>query len=349
MIGDPDASAIDVERAVRAIGDRTSPERNVQVDAVALSEALFAHSMPGNAIVIGAAWQLGLVPVSRAAMEEAFRLNGAAVETNIAAFHWGRAVVARPAAVGEVMAPAHESPATTQRARRLVDEVGALSGSELERILLVRTDELLSYQGVRLARFYLAAVLAIIRTEQRWADADLPLSQRVARNLYTVLAYKDEYEVARLHLDHGERERLRAQFGSDATFRVLLHPPLLRAMGLKHKLSFGPWFDPGLRALRAMRRLRGTPLDIFGYAHVRRVERALPREYLAMVARALEHAPERYDTVAEICELPAMIRGYEQVKLRAVDRFRERAQALLSHLEAPRTGSAPTEAVGGRL
>jgi indolepyruvate ferredoxin oxidoreductase len=68
-----------------------------------------------------------------------------------------------------------------------------------------------------------------------------------------------------------------------------------------------------------------------------------------MVARALEHGPERYDTVAEICELPAMIRGYEQVKLRAVDRFRERAQALLSHLEAPRTGSAPTEAVGGRL
>jgi indolepyruvate ferredoxin oxidoreductase len=334
MIGNPDAPAPDVDRALEAIARRTSPDRNLKIDAGALAEALFSDSMPSNAIIIGAAWQLGLVPVSVEAIEEAFRLNAVAVETNIAAFHWGRAAVARPEAVARVLGHGNHAAAPSADARRLLAQLVPGAGAALERTLLIRVDELLAYQGPRLARSYLSSVAQVVDAERRLDAPAQELSESVARHLHKLLAYKDEYEVARLHLDPAERERLRAEFGDDAKFHVQLHPPLLRAMGLKRKLSFGPWFDPGLRALRAMRRVRGTPLDLFGYAHVRRVERALPQEYLALVDRALPYAFGNYGRVLEICELPTLIRGYEQVKLNGVERFREQAQTLLGELEA---------------
>jgi indolepyruvate ferredoxin oxidoreductase len=299
----------------------TRAEENVYLDALAFANALYRDTMPANTILLGAAWQRGLVPISLDAMLEAFRLNGVAVERTTAAFNWGRAVVARPEAVtavlaGEVPAAAVE---LSERERSIVAGVGAPAGSELERLLEVRVPELVAYQSVAYAREYAEFVARVLAVDAAAAEA-------VARELFRLMAYKDEYEVARLHLDPVERARLAAQFGEGAKIAYKLHPPVLRALGMKRKIALGRWFDGGFRLLRAMKRLRGTRLDPFGYAGVRRVERELVEEYRAMVERALPHAGD--PRVLELCELPAMVRGYEHVKLRNVEAYRARAVEL---------------------
>ena len=159
------------------------------------------------------------------------------------------------------------------------------------------------------------------------------LAEAVARNLFKLMAYKDEYEVARLHLDAVERAGCDASSATGARVWFNLHPPLLRALGLKRKLKLGRWFVPAFRMLRAMRRLRGTPLDPFGLAEVRRVERQLIGEYEGLVTEALARARARtHATAVELCELPDLVRGYEDIKLASVERFRERAAELRAEL-----------------
>ena len=161
------------------------------------------------------------------------------------------------------------------------------------------------------------------------------------------MAYKDEYEVARLHLDAVEQAKLQAEFGDGAKVYFMLHPPLLRALGLKRKLKLGRWFVPAFRRAARMRRLRGTRLDPFGRREVRRVERALIGEYEAPVAEALvaAHAGAPRDG-ARAAELPDMIRGYEDIKLRNVERYRKRAEAHLKRLRAGKP--APVVACSAR-
>jgi indolepyruvate ferredoxin oxidoreductase len=154
------------------------------------------------------------------------------------------------------------------------------------------------------------------------------LAEAVARHLFKLMAYKDEYEVARLHLRPEVRESIRAELG-DAKVRYQLHPPILRALGLQRKLSLGTWFDGVFRLLVALRRLRGSALDPFGYGKVRRVERALVDEYRGMVERVLRDlTPDRHERAVRVACLPDLVRGYEDVKLRSVRRFHEEARAL---------------------
>jgi len=144
------------------------------------------------------------------------------------------------------------------------------------------------------------------------------------------MAYKDEYEVARLSLDPALDESLRAEFGEGYRAKYRLHPPVLRAIGVRRKLSLGRWFRGVFALLHALRFLRGTPLDLFGYAKVRRVERALPGEYLAAVGRQLVTlGPDTLGRAVEVARLPDLVRGYEDVKLRSVERYR----AELARLE----------------
>ncbi len=143
------------------------------------------------------------------------------------------------------------------------------------------------------------------------------------------MAYKDEYEVARLHLDTVERAKLRGEFGPDAKIWFNLHPPILRALGMKRKLRLGRWFLPFLRALRSTRGLRGTWADPFGYAKVRRVERELIREYEGVIAEACELlSTENHETAVAIAALPDAVRGYEEIKLRNVVMYRAQLAAL---------------------
>ncbi|HWT93342.1 MAG TPA: indolepyruvate ferredoxin oxidoreductase family protein [Solirubrobacteraceae bacterium] len=321
-------------RNLAAIGRSTRAEENFLVDAGALSEALFGDHMPTNLLLLGAAYQHGCLPVSAEAIEQAIRLNGAAVEKSLAAFAWGRAAVAAPEAVAAVTEPAIPAPTEpSTRALALVEATGATG--ELRRLLEVRIPELIAYAGsARLAKRYAEDVMAVAQVEaSRGAPGETAVAEAYARGLFKLLAPKDEYEVARLHLDPVERAKVAAEFGPDAKVSILLHPPLLRAMGLKRKLKLGPWFTPGLRVLASMRRLRGTPLDVFALPQVRRVERALPGEYRALVQRSLDAlTPATHAKVAEISALPDLIRGYEDIKLANVERFRAEAARLEAEL-----------------
>jgi indolepyruvate ferredoxin oxidoreductase len=169
--------------------------------------------------------------------------------------------------------------------------------------------------------------------------AGQPLAEAVARNLYKLMAYKDEYEVARLHLDPAFEREVEEKFGAGAQVRYLLHPPVLRAMGMKRKIALGRLGRPAFRALRAARVLRGTPADPFGYAHVRRVERELVVEYLGVVDRLLAGlTAANVGLAADIAALPDMVRGYEQIKLDNVAAYRARLAELLAAYE---TADAP--------
>jgi indolepyruvate ferredoxin oxidoreductase len=316
----------------------TRREHNLYLDAQRLSERLFGDHMMTNTLALGAAWQRGMLPVSREALEQAIRLNGAAVEKNLAAFEWGRAVVAAPDAVEEATRPP-ESVAPvrelSERERELVDLAVDGDRDELRRLVEVRVPELVAYQDEAYARRYAEAVRRVHVAEQERTPGHSELTEAVARHLFKLLAYKDEYEVARLHLDAVEQAKLRSEFGDDAKVWFNLHPPLLRAMGLDRKLKLGMWFVPSFRAMYRMRRLRGTKLDPFGHAKVRRVERELIGEYEEMVTGALEKlTPDSHATALELLELPDLIRGYEEIKLRNVVMFRKRAEAIRKRLAA---------------
>jgi indolepyruvate ferredoxin oxidoreductase len=316
----------------------TRSEHNLYLDAQQLSERLFGDHMMTNTLALGAAYQRGLLPVSGEALERAIELNGAAVEKNLAALRWGRAVVAAPNAVEAATRP----PEAVEAVRELTDmerEIVALAVNgdrgELRRLAELRVPELVAYQDGDWARRWADLVRRVHVAEQERTPGHSELAEAVARQLFKLMAYKDEYEVARLHLDAVERAKLNAEFGDDARIYFMLHPPLLRALGLKHKLKLGRWFVPAFRALYRMRRLRGTRLDPFGLAKVRRVERELIDEYEGMVAEALALlTPETHDTAAELLELPDVIRGYEEIKLRNVVLFRKRADAILKRLRA---------------
>jgi indolepyruvate ferredoxin oxidoreductase len=219
----------------------------------------------------------------------------------------------------------------------LVDSVKAAApGTELRRLLESRVPELIAYQDEAYARRYVEFVEKVAQGELDKVPGRAGLGEAVARHLHKLMAYKDEYEVARLHLDAALEAELRSRFGERIRFYWHLHPPLLRALGLKKKLKLGAWFRPAFRALYASRRLRGTPLDPFGYAEVRRVERALVGEYIQQIEAVLRRlGPGSHDAAVALAELPDQIRGYEHVKLDNVKRYREAATELLAKATQP--------------
>ena len=316
----------------------TRREHNLYLDAQRLSERLFGDHMMTNTLALGAAYQRGMLPVSREALEQAIRLNGAAVEKNLSAFAWGRAVVAVPDTVEEATRP----PETVVPVRELSETERELvtlaingDGGELRRLVELRIPELVAYQDAAYARRFAEVVRRVHVAEQERTPGHSELAEAVARQLFKLMAYKDEYEVARLHLDAVEQAKLHAEFGEDAKIWFNLHPPMLRSLGLERKLKLGKWFLPSFRALYRARRLRGTKLDPFGHAEVRRVERALIGEYEEIVGEALAKlTPETHATVLDLFELPDVIRGYEEIKLRNVMLFRKRAEGISKRLAA---------------
>ena len=195
-------------------------------------------------------------------------------------------------------------------------------------------DELAAYQDESYAASY-AELVGQVRQAEAAISPGLELAAAVARNLYKLMAYKDEYEVARLSLDPQLTASITAQFGEGARYAYRLHPPVLRALGMTSKISLGPWFRPGFRLLAAGRRLRGTPFDPFGRTQVRRTERSLVGEYRAVVGQLLSGlTPDNHALAVEIAALPDLVRGYEEVKLGNVAAYRDRAAELLARFSA---------------
>jgi len=299
MVLDPSQGFPAVDDQLRSIELATRRDQNIYLDAQRLAEELLGDHMPANMLALGAAFQRGALPLPLWAIEEAIRLNGAGVEKNLAAFAWGRAAVVDPQAFAG-------------------DERPHAQG--LDELLDIRVADLVEYQNEAYAEEYVEFVRGVSAIEQERTPGLTAIAESVARHLYKLMAYKDEYEVARLHL---------ASLPAEGKFWFHLHPPILRALGMKRKIKLGRWFVPAFRMLRAMRRLRGTAIDPFGHAKVRKVERELIDEYRELVSRALEHlSPETEALVLEICDLPDGIRGYEDIKLRSVVRFRKNAERL---------------------
>ena len=321
------AAVPDVAALLATVQDRTRPGGLTSLDSIALATTLFGDGIAANLIALGAAYQAGAVPLQASSIARAIELNGVAVERNLAAFRAGRLAVHDPASlpaprrVGELRRDA--APGRLAAARELAARHG-LEGPAAERAIGLAAD-LTAYQDARLAGRYLDLVAAAARAEASCAVADDvgALTEAVTAAFFHVLAYKDEYEVARLHLlPEFDRALAEAVPGGHGV-RYRLHPPLLRALGMRKKIAFpAPVIRPAFRVLRAMRHVRGTPADVFGHTAVRRTERRLAAGYEAEVRAVLAGlSAANHAAAVELARLPLAIRGYEQIKLAAVDRY----------------------------
>ncbi len=293
------------------------------LDTFTAAQALFGHTTPSHFLLVGAAYQAGALPIPADAIERAIELNGVGAADNVAAFRWGRVAIADPAAFGDAIAP--------KRARAL--EPDPLSGSALagstRDAAAARVPQLRAYGGGGLVRSYLDAVEAAWEAERRVTERT-DYSEAVARGLHRVLAYKDEYEVARLLTTPAFLASIGDELAGVERVHYRLHPPLLRSMGLRKKIALDArWATPFLKTLARMRFLRGTPFDPFGYAHVRRVERALAREYAELCAALTASLDaERYERAVEAARAIELVKGYEGIKLGNLERYRERVAEL---------------------
>ncbi|MDR7555962.1 MAG: indolepyruvate ferredoxin oxidoreductase family protein [Armatimonadota bacterium] len=343
--------AVDAEAMVQSVAQVTRATDNVLVEGRRYAEALFGDYMMTNFFVVGVAYQAGLVPLSARSIEAAIRLNGVQVEQNLQAFRYGRLFVAEPARVRRLVEP----PARTYEEERAaaLARLGARNGRttpaaaayialldrcahldpESRRMLAIRIAELIDYQHPRYAEQYVDVVLRVAAREQAVRPGGTALTRAVIFHLFKLMAYKDEYEVARLYLTPAFRAQIARLVAHPRRVVFHFHPPLLRALGLRRKLALGPWVLPLLRLLRAMRRLRGTPFDPFGYARVRREERRLIAWYRELLEQALAQlTPETYPVAVEIAQLPDRIRGYEAIKLENVAAATRQAAQLLERL-----------------
>jgi len=297
----------------RAIARQVSVERSRFLHGAALAERLFGNAQAMNTLLLGLAWQLGLVPVGHGALLRAMELNGTAVALNRRAFLWGRILAANPALADEIM----------QDRAPLPDGLDALVAR--------RAAELVEYGNAGLAARYRDLVGAVQAREGAVAGAPGALSRAVAEGYYRVLAVKDEYEVARQHAA--------ASYGDTPVFHMA--PPLLSrvdpATGRRRKVAIpGRIALPLFRLLRHGKALRGTPLDVFGWQGERRVERGLIAEYEADVRHALDRLrPDTLAVAAALAAIPMDVRGFGPVRAASLAVSRPRRDALLAELDAP--------------
>jgi indolepyruvate ferredoxin oxidoreductase len=283
---------------------------NIYLDANRVAEDLFGTHLAANLFLTGAAWQAGLLPVSADAVERAIRLNGVDAERNLRVFRWGRKYYEEAAWVEKFLRGTKTKP---EAVWDVVED---------------RCSRLKAYQNRRTAAKFRAWVEQIAERQPALRDA-------VARHLYKLIANKDEYEVARLLTSPAFERQLEEQWESIARIEYNLHPPLLRAWGWKKKLRLGPGFRYFLKVLAAFKWLRGTPLDIFGYSSLRRLERSLPAWYRRIVEEALDLAgPDNLAAVEEIAALPGDIRGYENIRRTSIAAAQKRAEEKLEALRA---------------
>jgi indolepyruvate ferredoxin oxidoreductase len=324
--------------ALQRAADRWSRAgESTWVEAGRTAEAILGDQMLTNTFMLGVAYQAGRLPVAAASLEAAIALNGVAVERNRQAFRYGRLFAHDPAAVAALLG----EPRRTYEEERdrcvarlgaqgpayagLLERAGGLD-ERLRRALAIRLGELVQYQDAAYAARYLDRVLAVWARERQVMPGRDDLTESVIRHLYKLMAYKDEYEVARLLLKGEWAERLRRTF-VEPRVRFNLHPPFLRDRGLGRKLELGGWFTPFLRLLVPMRRLRGTRFDPFGRTEVRRLERELVGWYEGLLDEVLrELSPRSYRVAVELAGVPDRIRGYEGIKLRTARAAREHAE-----------------------
>jgi indolepyruvate ferredoxin oxidoreductase len=299
----------------------------ISFDALGAAERLFGSTTPANFLLVGAAHQLGAIPISARAIEEAIAINGVAVQANQTAFRWGRVAVDNP--------EAFQSAAAAQRrpARRNVNTPGHLldactvMGTTRE-TLVRRAADLVTYQGTRTAARFVNLVQQVWDRERDITDRT-ELSEAVVTYFFKLLAYKDEYEVARMLTDTDFRHFVESQVPGGEELTYKLHPPLLKALGRRKKISMGPRTHFTLRLLTKGKFLRGTVLDPFGHTHMRRLERRLAAHYESTILEFLPSlTADSYHRAVAVASAPDLVRGYEEVKMENIGRYFTRLAEL---------------------
>lgn len=291
------------------------------IDASAIATRLLGDALAGNLFLLGLAWQKGLVPVSAEALHRAIELNGVAVDWNKSAFEWGRLAHAdRSSVLGAAQTEA-ETPELTTTDQRLD----------------FYEQELTRYQNEDYARQFRASIQRVHRAEKALGSSTEMLTACAMKNLHKLMAYKDEYEVARLFSDASFRKELDEQFEGDYRLSLHLAPPSLTSLlnrkpfATPEKKEFGPWVLRLMPLLQRLKFLRGTRFDLFGYSVERRIERELAVEYEALMDEVVGNLSSRnVELAAQLLDLPSLVRGYGHVKLASVTRYREEKQKLLS-------------------
>ncbi len=297
------------------------------VDATRLATALVGDAVYTNLFLLGFAYQRGLVPLGADALERAITLNAVAVEANLRAFRWGRVA-------------AHDADAVTAAAA----ETGTLpqepQAQGLDALIERRASDLRAYQNSALATRYRALVSRAREAERARAPGREGFGEAVARAYHKLLAYKDEYEVARLYTDGRFKRQVAAEFEGPVGLRFSMAPPLIAGRdphtGHLKKRIFGPWMLSAFGLLAKFKGLRGTPLDLFGYSAERRRERALIGEYEATVENLIAGLEsDNHGLAVEIAEVPLAMRGFGHVKEANIACAKEREAELLAAFRAP--------------
>jgi indolepyruvate ferredoxin oxidoreductase len=321
--------SLPAERIKRAVTAAAGADGVSFIDATAIATALLGNAIAANMFMLGYAYQQGRVPLTGAAIEKAIELNGEAVKMNLAAFAWGRRAAAEPETIAKLMGEL-KAPTPSRKLSETLDEVIAR-----------RVEFLTGYQSARYAKRYKTQVERVRAAEAQVKPGSTVLTEAVARSLFKLMAYKDEYEVARLYTNgHFEKQIASTFEGENLRFEFHLAPPMLAkkdpTTGLPRKMSFGPWMLKAFRTLAPLRVLRGTPLDLFGYTHERRTERALIREFESRIGEILAKlTPENHAVAVGLANVPQKIRGFGHIKERNLKVAKAEEEQLLAQFRAP--------------
>jgi indolepyruvate ferredoxin oxidoreductase len=329
--GDIDFEAAGMQRTLR---DATGKDGIDFVDGSGIATALMGDSIATNLFMLGYAVQKGLIPLGLDAIERAIELNGVAVENSKRTFNWGRLA-------------AHDRAAVEAQARPVMCEEPKQAQS-LAELVARRVDLLTRYQNAAYAERYRVAVADVEKAEKEKAKGRSGLAETFARSLYKLMAYKDEYEVARLYTDGDFLKKLHGQFEGDFKLEFNLAPPLFAtrdaATGELQKRPYGAWMFQAFRLLAKLKGLRGTAFDIFGYSEERKTERRLIDEYQATMASVLAGLDATNHAVAvQIAGLPDQIRGYGHVKEKNLAKVKEREANLLTAFRSPAGAATAAE------
>ena len=302
----------------RAAGD----EAVETIAATDMATALLGDAIAANMFLLGHAWQRGLVPISLTAIDKAIELNGTGIAMNRAAFGWGRRAAVDPEAV------AREAGLTKSEPK----------AETLEEMVSKRVTFLTDYQNVAYAARY-KGLVDIAKAAETKLRGMTGFAEAVAKSAFKLMAYKDEYEVARLHRDGTFEKKLAEQFEGDFKIKHHLAPPMIARIdqrtGHPAKIAFGAWIRPAFGVLEKLKFLRGTAFDPFGRTAERRMERQLIEDYFDLVAELSAGLDAGNHALAvELAGLPDMVRGFGHVKLASVERFEKRKTDLVAKWRA---------------
>lgn len=313
------------DQLLDAVTQVVGTDHVASVPAASLAAALLGDAIAANAFLLGFAWQKGLIPLASASIERAIELNAVAVEMNRQAFRWGRAAAADLPSVQAAARPA-----------QVIQFVPRLTQT-LEQLVEHRAGHLMAYQSAALAARYRAFVERVAQAESALGGGRR-LAETVARSYAKLLAYKDEYEVARLYADPKFREQLDAAFEGDWRLTYSMAPPVLPGrdpQGHLRKREFGPWIACLFPLLARLKGLRGTAFDVFGYTAERREERRLIADYERLVEHVLHRLhPGNHGQAIALAVLPEQVRGFGHVKEKAIARMRAEQARLLALFDA---------------